>query len=82
MQNDLLVRREFEQYMYDVTLFIDAQYRKKQMLQFADIRQRQIVPFDVTVVEVVRCHRVPSSLRDESRPVGPKDDPAPAARTF
>jgi hypothetical protein len=29
MQNDLLVRREFEQYMYDVTLFIDAQYRKK-----------------------------------------------------
>jgi hypothetical protein len=31
MQNDLLVCREFEQYMHIMALFIDAQYRKKQV---------------------------------------------------
>jgi hypothetical protein len=31
MQNDLLVCREFEQYMHIMALFIDAQYSKKQV---------------------------------------------------
>jgi hypothetical protein len=44
MQNDLLVCREFEQYMHIMALFIDTQYRKKQMLQFADIRQHVRFP--------------------------------------
>jgi hypothetical protein len=44
MQNDLLVCREFEQYMHIMALFIDTQYRKKQMLQFADIWQHVRFP--------------------------------------
>jgi len=28
VQNDFFVRREVEQHMYDVVLFIDVQYRK------------------------------------------------------
>jgi hypothetical protein len=28
VQNNLFVRREFEQHMYDVVLFIDVQYSK------------------------------------------------------
>jgi hypothetical protein len=43
-----------------MVLFLDAKYRKQQMLQLTDSWQRQLVPFNVAVVKVVQLHCIAS----------------------